>query len=200
LLQRVAYLARSLTDSVDVSEQLFFQTYHKYVFDTVIVAEQLFIERELLSGPTTYATPEEVRPLLGNLGSQRTDAQINLAVDAAYDEINTKTNRIPPNDWKDTDHNFGIIKKLARFIAAKEMAIGIKDFDTKPLDTEIEYLWNELMTYDTTSDATSDIVGSSPDVTYALNEGGLIWSTRYKNLRKSSSAGDENSTTINPNT
>jgi hypothetical protein len=198
LLKRVVTAIRSVQDTVDITEQLFFQTYHKYVFDTVIVAEQLFRERTVLSGPTSYAIPDEVRPLLGNLGAQRTNEQIELAIDAAYDEINTKTNRIPPNEWKDTDHNFGVIKKLTRYIAAREMAIGIKDFDTKPLDMEIEMMFKDLLQFDTTSNATQDIVGSSEGATYALNERGVIWSVRYPNLRKNSLG--ENDTTINPNT
>ena len=200
LLERIVSASRSLNDIVNISEAVFYSTYHKFVFDTVTVGEQLFSIRQSLTGAVTYATPDEVRPLLGNIGpSQRTDAQINLAIDAAYDEINTKTNRIPPNDWKDTDHNFGVVKKLTRYIAAKEMAIGIKDYDTKPLEMEIEHLFNDLLTYDTTSDATQDIVGSSPDVTYALNEGGIIWSTRYPNLKKGS-RGENDTDTINPNT
>jgi hypothetical protein len=194
----VTAIRATVADSVDIDEQVFYQALHMFVFDSVIVADQLFGERTLLSGPTTYATPDEVRPLLGNLGSQRTNEQIELAVDAAYDEINTKTNRIPPDDWKDTDHNFGVVKKLARYIAAREMAVGIKDFDVKPLDIEIEHLFKDLLEYDTTASSTQDIVGSSPDVTYALAEGGIIWSTRYKNLRKGTSS--ENDTTINPNT
>jgi hypothetical protein len=198
LLQRIVSASRSLNDIVNISEAVFIQTYHKFVFDTVVVSEQLFSIRQSLTGAVTYATPDEVRPLLGNLGAQKANEPIELAIDAAFDEINTKTNRIPPNEWKDTDHNFGIIKKLTRYIAAKEVAIGIKDFDTKPFDLEIEHLFNDLLTYDTTSDATQDIVGSSEDVTFALNEGGLIWSTRYPNLRKRS--GSENSTTINPDT
>jgi hypothetical protein len=200
LLNRIVTAVRVLApETVNVTEQVFFQTFHKFVFDSVVIAEQLFIVRQGLSGSVTYATPDEVRPLLGNLGQQRTDNQINLAIDAAYDQINTRTNRIPPDDWKDTDHNFGIIKKLTRYIAAKEMALGIKDYDTKPLDMEIEALFKELLEYDTTSAATQDIVGSSTDVTYALNQGGLIWSTRFKNLRKGSS-GENDTSTINPDT
>lgn len=144
-----------------------------------------------------YSTPAEVKVLLGNLGGQRTDAQVNLAIAAADDEINTKTNRIPPDDWKDTEHNYDIIKKLSRYIATKEMAIGIKDFDVAPLTTEIDRLFHDLMEYGTTS-PTQDIVVSSEDETYALNPQGIIWSTRYTNLKKASAG--ENDTTINPDT
>ena len=113
VLQRVVTAIRSLgPEFVDVSEQVFFQTWHRFVFDSVIVAEQLFGERQLLSGPVTYATPDEVRPLLGNIGSQRTDVQIQLAIDSAYDEINRKTSRIPPTDWKDTDADFSYYQEV----------------------------------------------------------------------------------------
>lgn len=199
VLNRIVTAIRAVApETVNVSESVFFQTFHKFVFDSVTVAESLFKIRTSLSGSVTYAIPDEVRPLLGNIGpTQRTDDQINLAIDAAYDEINTKTNRIPPNDWKDTDHNFGVIKKLARYIAAKEMAVGIKDFDTAALQTEIDRLW-EILTYDTTSSATQNIVISSEPETYATSAAGIIWSTRYKGLHKVSSG--ENDTTINPAT
>lgn len=145
-----------------------------------------------------YSTATEVKVLLGNLGGQRTDAQVNLAIESADDEINTKTNRVPPDDWKDTEHNYGIVKKLSRYIATREMAIGIKDFDIAPLTTEIDRLFHDLMEYGTSA-ATQDIVVSSEDETYALNPQGIIWSTRYNNLRKGSTS-ENDTNTINPDT
>jgi len=53
--------------------------------------------------------------------------------------------------------------------------------------------------HDTGGALSNDLVISSEDETYALNPSGLIWSTRYKNLKKDSS-GSENDTTINPDT
>jgi hypothetical protein len=201
VLTRIVTAIRSLgPEFVDVSEQVFFQTWHRFVFDSVIVADTLFAERQQLSGPVTYATPDEVRPLLGNLGSQRTDTQIQLAIDSAYDEINRKTSRLPPSDWKDTDADFSIIKKLTRMKAALEMSIGIKDFEDREwMQKEINEMFMLLEEHDTGGALSNDMVISSEDETYALNETGIIWSTRYKNLRKTSSTG-ENDTTINPNT
>jgi hypothetical protein len=189
VLERIVYAVRTVSDSVDVAEAVFYQALHKFVFDSVIVADQLFSERQQLSGPTTYATPDEVRPLLGNLGDQRTDTQIALAVDAAYDEINTKTNRIPPSDWKDTDHNFGVVKKLTRLIAVREMAIGIKDFDTEDVEKQIAQQW-EILLSGASSSGSQDLIVVSEPTTYANSPTGLIWSTRYKNLRKGSSTGE----------
>jgi hypothetical protein len=201
VLQRVVTAIRSLgPEFVDVSEQVFFQTWHRFVFDSVTVAESLFSIRESLSGSVTYATPDEVRPLLGNLGSQRTDPQIQTAIDSAYDEINRKTNRIPPNDWKDTEADFGIIKKIARYKAALEMSIGIKDFeDREAMQKEVDEMFMIIESNDPGGVLSNDMVISSDDETYALNPSGLIWSTRYKNLRKSSS-GSEGDTTINTDT
>lgn len=200
LLQRIVTSVRSLgPETVDIAEQVFFQTWHRFVFDSVVVAEQLFGERQSLSGPITYATPSEVRPLLGNIGSQRTDPQIQLAIDSAYDEINKKTSRIPPNDWKDTDADFSIIKKITRMKAALEMSIGIKDFEDREwMQKEIDEMFMMLEEHDVGGALSNDVVISSDDETYALNPQGIIWSTRYKNLKKSS--GIENDTTINPDT
>lgn len=200
LLERIVTHIRNLgPEFVEVSEQVFFQTWHRYVFDSVIVADQVFAQRESLSGPTTYATPSEVRPLLGNIGSQRLDSQIQLAIDSAYDEINKKTSRIPPNDWKDTDADFSIIKKLTRMKAALEMSIGIKDFEDREwMQKEIEEMFMMLEEHDIGGAQSNDFVMSSEDETYSLNPTGLIWSQRYKNLRKQST--DENNTTINPDT
>ena len=202
VLQRIVTSIRQLgPEFVDVSEQVFIHTFQRFVFDSVTVAEQLFSIRQGLSGSVTYATADEVRPLLGNLGQQRTNAQIELAIAAAYDEINRKTSRIPPNDWKDTEPDFDIIKKICRFKAAYEMSIGIKDFesDRKALQEEINEMFMIIEQHDTGGALSNDLVISSEDETYALNPSGLIWSTRYKNLKKDSS-GSENDTTINPDT
>ena len=201
ILQRIVTSIRSLgPEFVDVSEEVFFQTWHRFVYDSVAIAEQLFIVRQALSGPVTYAIPSEVRPLLGNIGAQRTDAQIQLAIDSAYDEINRKTNRAPPNDWKDTEADFSIIKKITRYKAALEMSIGIKDFeDRDAMQKEIDEMFSIIEEHDPGGASSNDIVISSEDETYALNPAGLIWSTRYPNLKKSSTSG-ENNTTINPDT
>lgn len=196
-LERLLMAVREATDSVDVADQIFAQTYHKFLFDSVVVAEQLFIELEQLGGSMSYATPAEVRPLLGNLGQQRTDAQITLAIDSAYDEINRKTNRQPPNDWKDTENDFGIVKKICRFKAALEMAIGIKDFEDREwMQKEIDEMFMIIEQHDAGGELSNDMVISSDDETYALNPNGIIWSQRYKNLKKGSSGGTEGSTTI----
>jgi hypothetical protein len=202
VIERIVTAIRAVTpETVIIDEQVFFQALHKFVFDSVAVAESLFSIRQALSGSVTYATPAEVRPLLGNLGQQRTDAQIQLAIDSAYDEINRKTNRQPPNDWKDTENDFGIVKKICRFKAALEMAVGIKDFEDREwMQKEIEEMFTIIEEHDPGGVTSNDLVGSSADETYALNEVGIIWSTRYKNLRKNPSSGGENSTTINPDT
>ena len=201
IIQRIVTAIRQTTDSVDIDESVFFQTFHKFVFDSVVVAEQLFSDREQLGGSMSYATPAEVRPLLGNIGGQRTDAQITLAIDSAFDEINRRTGRQPPNEWKDTENDFGIVKKICRFKAALEMAVGIKDFDDREwMQKEIEEMFKIIEEGEGEAGAPStDIVGSSPDTTYALNPEGIIWSVRYPNLKKRSSSG-ENDTTINPAT
>jgi len=200
-LTRIVTAIRTVVpENVEIAEQVFYQALHKFVFDSVIVAEQLFSEREQLGGSMSYATPAEVRPLLGNLGSQRTDPQIQLAVDSAYDEINRKTNRIPPNDWKDTEPDFSIIKKIARYKAALEMSIGIKDFeDREAMQKEVDEMFMIIEQHDPGGVSSNDIVISSADETYALNPEGIIWSTRYPNLKKGSTSG-ENATTINPDT
>jgi hypothetical protein len=200
VIERIVTAFRTLgPESVAIDEQVFFQQLHKFVFDSVPVAEQLFSERQALSGSVTYATPDEVRPLLGNIGQQRTNAQIQLAIDSAYDEINRRTGRNPPDDWKDTENDFGIVKKIARFKAALEMAVGIKDYEDRDwMQKEIEEMFLIIEQHDPGGVSSNDVVGSSADSTYALNPQGIIWSTRYPNLKKSS--GTENDTTINPDT
>lgn len=199
-LEKIMTAVRTLTDSTEIEDLIFAQTWHRFVYDSVTVAEQLFIVRQALSGPVTYAIPSEVRPLLGNIGAQRTDPQIELAIDSAYDEINRKTNRTPPNDWKDTEPEFSIIKKLTRYKAALEMSIGIKDFeDRDAMQKEIDEMFKIIEEHDPGGVSSNDMVISSEDETYALNPAGLIWSTRYPNLKKSSTSG-ENNTTINPDT
>lgn len=200
VIERIVTAIRATApDTVSVNESVFFQALHKFVFDSVVVADQIFSERQGLSGPVTYAIPSEVRPLLGNIGNQRTDAQIELAIDSAYDEINRRTGRQPPNEWKDTENDFGIIKKITRFKAALEMAIGIKDFEDREwMQKEIEEMFKIIEEGEGESGTTStDVVGSSPDETFALAPGGIIWSIRYPGLKKGST-GNENDTTINP--
>jgi hypothetical protein len=198
VISRIVTAIRQTSDNVEIDESVFFQAFHKFVFDSVVVAEQLFSEREVLGGSMSYATPAEVRPLLGNIGTQRTDAQITLAIDSAYDEINRRTGRQPPNDWKDTENDFGIVKKICRFKAALEMAVGIKDFDDREwMQKEIEEMFKIIEEGEGEAGSPStDIVGSSSDTTYALNPQGIIWSVRYQNLKKGGSG--ENDTTINP--
>lgn len=132
-----------------------------------------------------YATPAEVRPLLGNLGNQRTDAQIQLSIDSATDEINRKTNRIPPNDWQTTDADFDVIKKLARYHAALEMSIGIKDFEDRDMiNKEIRRLYEMLIEFSTDPD--TDFTESSAPETWSMSSTGIIWSVRYPKLKKMS--------------
>jgi hypothetical protein len=198
VISRIVTAIRQTSDNVEIDESVFFQAFHKFVFDSVVVAEQLFSEREVLGGSMSYATPAEVRPLLGNIGTQRTNEQITLAIDSAYDEINRRTGRQPPNDWKDTENDFGIVKKICRFKAALEMAVGIKDFDDREwMQKEIEEMFKIIEEGEGEAGSPStDIVGSSSDTTYALNPQGIIWSVRYQNLKKGGSG--ENDTTINP--
>ena len=202
VIERIVTAIRAVTpEDVEIDEQVFYQALHMFVFDSVTVAEQLFSERQSLSGPVTYATPDEVRPLLGNIGGQRTNAQIEMAIDSAYDEINRRTGRQPPNEWKDTENDFGIVKKICRFKAALEMAVGIKDFEDREwMQKEIEEMFKIIEEGEGEGGAatSTDYVGSSEDSTYALNPGGIIWSIRYPNLKKG--AKGENDTTINPNT
>ncbi len=133
-----------------------------------------------------YAIPTEVRPLLGNITAGITDAQINLAIDAATDRINTATNRQPPNDWQDTEANWDLIKQLARLHAALEVSIGIGSYDEsrKAITRQIEGIYKALE-FDPATDITTDFVDSSVSQTYAASPTGIIWSTRYPNLRKS---------------
>ena len=137
-----------------------------------------------------YATPADVRPLLGNLASQRTDPQIQSAIDSAEKEINRVTNHAPPNTpWTSADPDWEIVKKLARHIAAKEMAIGIKDFDVSTIETEIERLYGLILKHG----SSDDLIVISEPATYAASRTGLIWSLWYPNLRKDPSALDEGS-------
>lgn len=221
LLQRMLSSARSLEETVLISELAAIITQIRMLEETVDVSEvslnaaltvvrmpeidftsigeQIFYTGGVPTNLVAYAIPSEVRPLLGNIGGQRTDPQIQLAIDSATDEINRRTNRQPPNDWKITENDFDIVKKICRFKAALEMAIGIKDFEDREwMQKEIEEMFLIIEQHDPGGAGSNDIVGSSGDETYALNEQGLIWSTRYKNLKKNS--GTENDTTINPNT
>jgi hypothetical protein len=79
------------------------------------------------------------------------------------------------------------------------MAVGIKDFqDREWMQKEIEEMFLIIENADPGGTGSTDFVGSSTDETYALNPGGLIWSTRYRNLKRDASG--ENDTTINPDT
>lgn len=148
-----------------------------------------------------YSLPAEVRPLLGNLAQQRTDAQINIAIQSADDQIDKRTGRMPPNEWENTEEDFGIVQKLSRYIAALEMSIGIQNFEDRDyMMKEIEGMFMTIEAHDPGGAASNDFVYSSTAMTYASSESGLIWSTRYKNLRKNPSPGDENSMSINPDT
>ena len=83
--------------------------------------------------------------------------------------------------------------------AALEMSIGIKDFEDREwMQKEIDEMFEILEGHDTGGALSNDIVISSDDETYALNPQGVIWSTRYPNLKKGSKG--ENDTTINPDT
>jgi hypothetical protein len=174
---------RLISDDTEVTESVFYETFKRLLIESVSVNESLFYERDMLGGFMSYATPSEIRPLLGNIAGDRNDPEIILASQSAYAEINRRTNRIPPNDWKDTEPDFSTIKKIARLTAVTELAIGIKDFDTKEIDEEIEELYKLIETH-RAEGSTSDLVVTSSSETYAASEQGLIWSTRYRNLRK----------------
>lgn len=146
-----------------------------------------------------YSTPAEVRPLLGNLGTQRTDSQITLAIESADDQIDRRTGRMPPNEWKNTEEDFAIIRKISRYIATLEMSVGIKDYEDRAyLQKEIDNMFMSIEAHDPGGSTSNDMVISSTDETYALNPQGIIWSIRYPDLKKSASG--ENNTTINPDT
>ena len=138
-----------------------------------------------------YATVADIRPLLGNVEAGITDAQIQLAIDSATDEINSRTNRHPPDDWQTTDTNFDMIKKITRYLAAIEASIGIADYESsrESMRKELARMFDTLTEFDT--DTATDFVESSEGTTYASNPLGVIWSTRYKNLRKNPVADNE---------
>jgi hypothetical protein len=177
--------ARMLEETVSVGTENLnrLTTMARMLSDNVVIGEQVFGTGV---APNLYATPAEVRPLLGNIGGQRTDPQIQLAIDAATDEINRKTNRLPPNDWQTSEAAYDLVKKLARYIAAVEMSIGIKDFenDRKTLQEEIIRMFELLVEYDVDAAATTDFVEGGSYESWPLSETGKIWSVRYRNLRK----------------
>lgn len=188
-----------ITDSTEVSLNRAVIFARALEIESVSVGESIFYTGGIPTGLVAYAVPDDVRPLLGNIGNQRTNTQIELAIAGATDEINRKTNRIPPNDWKVTDEDFDLIKKIARYKAALEMSIGIKDFEDRALmQKEIDEMFMIIEQHDPGGATSNDMVISSEDTTFALNPQGIIWSTRYSGLKKST--GTENDTTINPDT
>jgi hypothetical protein len=144
-----------------------------------------------------YATPADVRPLLGNIEAGITDDQLNLAIASATDEINARTNRQPPNDWQTTDANFDLVKKIARYLTAIESSLGVADYEEtrEAMRKELARMFEVLLEFGT--DTETDFVESSEGVTYAGNPVGLIWSARYKNLRKNPVADNEQYSFIN---
>lgn len=138
-----------------------------------------------------YATVADIRPLLGNVEAGISDAQIQLAIDSATDEVNARTNRQPPSDWQTADANFDLIKKVTRYLSAIEASIGIADYESsrESMRKELARMWETLTEFDT--DAVTDFVESSESTTYASNPAGVIWSTRYKNLRKTPTGDNE---------
>lgn len=206
-LSRMLSSIRSLEDIVTISEVQAFLTQIRMIEETIITGDislntalvlvrSPFVESvtvsELLSttGGTpselvVYATVDEVRMLLGNLGAQRATNDINRAIEAATDTINRRTNRIPPYNWRSTEEEFDLIKKLARYIAALEMSIGIAGFEESR--TEMQKEINEIFTiieeHDPGGITSNDMVITSESATYPSNtEEGIIWSTRYKDL------------------
>jgi len=134
-----------------------------------------------------YATPEEVRPLVGNISEGIDDAQIQLAIDSATDEVNSKTNRQPPNDWQTTDPNYDYVKKITRYLAAIEISIPISDFaeSREAMRREIARMFETITTFDV--DTSTDYSETSDSMTWPMNsENGIIWSSRFPNLRKHS--------------
>jgi hypothetical protein len=138
-----------------------------------------------------YTTPADVRPLLGNIEAGITDAQLTLAIASATDEINARTNKRPPNDWQTSDADFDLIKKIARYLAAIEATLGVADYEEtrESMRKEVARMFETVTSFDV--GAETDFVESSASTTYASNPVGVIWSTRYKNLRKEPTGDNE---------
>lgn len=140
--------------------------------------------------PAIYATTADVRPLLGNLRTQLTDAQIQLAIDSASAEVNLKTARIPNQNADTTDPDLQILKRATRYLAAEEVLGGIEDMrdDRRDYNNRARQLLEELVTLDITGE--DDIVTSSEYVTFPAKEDlGLIYSSKLKNLQASKGLG-----------
>lgn len=131
----------------------------------------------------TYAVVADVRPLLGNLRTQISDAQIQLAIDSASAEVNLKTARATNVNADDTDADLPLLKKATRLIAAAEAIGGIEDMrdDKRDYEFKARQILEDLVALDITGE--DDIVTSSEYVTFPANEEtGLIYSSKVKGL------------------
>lgn len=134
--------------------------------------------------PAIYATIDDVRPLLGNLRTQLSNEQIQLAIDSASAEVNLKTARPINQNADTTDPQLNILKRATRYLAAEEVLGGIEDMrdDRRDYNNRARQLLEELITLDISGE--DDIVTSSEYVTFPANEtNGLIYSSKFKGLR-----------------
>lgn len=131
-----------------------------------------------------YASPSEVRPLLGNLKNQISDSTINLASDGAESQINRVTAR--STNWTSSDPDYNAIKKVGRLLTAAECLYGINGMEQtrSAMVDEANAILQAIMKFDTGVDS-GDFVESSQPSTYPSNPQGIIFgSARFPMLRK----------------
>lgn len=130
-----------------------------------------------------YATIADIRPFLGNLRNQLTDAQIQLAINSASAEVNLKTARATNVNADELDPDLDLLKKATRLLAASEVLSGIEDMRDDRRDNEFKarQILEELVALDITGE--DDLVTSSEYVTFPANEtNGIIYSSKMKGL------------------
>lgn len=133
-----------------------------------------------------YATKEDLQPLIGNLANQRSDLAYDNAIAGASGEVNVILGRASNDNVDSTHPQYELIRNIVRKFAAAELIGNV----TGQLEVrqsflaEAKTLIDILQKFDLGA-VGNDFVSSSQYVTWPANPAGVIYSTNYKNLRKS---------------
>lgn len=133
-----------------------------------------------------YATRADVDPMIGNLATQRSDAAVNNAIAGASAYVNMWLGRAANVNVDDAEPLLEVIRSVTRLLAAAELIGNVQN----QLEVRQSYLTEarskleSMQKFETGGEASTDYVKSSSSATWPANPAGVIYSTRYKNLRK----------------
>lgn len=124
----------------------------------------------------TYATKDEVLPLLGNLRDQFDDAFISEAISSSTSDVNLALGLSANID--EDDSILPTIKRITRFLTAAELLTGVANQEdtVEQLTKRADRLIDKIIANEQTEAIGSQSTESSEAYTWPMNQNGEIYS------------------------